>query len=61
MGNTFADYNGDGTFDWYVSSRISHDGTNGSGNMLYQGGPTPHVYNESALSSNATLDTGAGA
>ncbi len=55
MGNTFADYNNDGVFDWYVTSRISHDGINGSGNMLYVGGPTPHVYNESALSSNANF------
>lgn len=49
MGNTFGDYNGDGVFDWYVSSRINHDGTSGSGNMMYMGGPTPHVFTEESV------------
>ncbi|MGV6813462.1 MAG: FG-GAP-like repeat-containing protein [Phycisphaerales bacterium] len=52
MGNTFADYNNDGVFDWYVSSRITHDGAFGSGNMLYMGTATPHVYNENSVALN---------
>jgi enediyne biosynthesis protein E4 len=35
MGSTVGDFNSDGLVDWYATSRISHDGTNGSGNMLY--------------------------
>ncbi len=49
MGNTFGDYNNDGVFDWYVSSRITHDGTNGSGNMLYMGTGVDHVFVESSV------------
>lgn len=35
MGSAIADYNRDGLMDWYVTSRINQQGTNGSGNMLY--------------------------
>lgn len=35
MGNTFGDFNGDGLFDWYVTSRVNAAATDGSGNMLY--------------------------
>ncbi len=49
MGNTFGDYNGDGAWDWYVSSRINHDQTSGSGNMMYMGGATPHVFTEESV------------
>ena len=49
MGNTFGDYNNDGVLDWYVSSRINHEQTTGSGNMLYMGGPNAHVFEESSL------------
>ena len=49
MGNTFGDYNGDGIFDWYVSSRINHQMTSGSGNMLYLGTTTPHDFSEESL------------
>jgi hypothetical protein len=53
MGNTFGDYNGDGIFDWYVTSRIGVDGIPGpgaSGNMLYMGTATPHVFTEESIS-----------
>lgn len=49
MGNSVADYDGDGDFDWYVSSRINLDMNAGSGNMLYVAGPTPHVYTEESV------------
>ncbi|MBL4698383.1 MAG: CRTAC1 family protein [Phycisphaerales bacterium] len=49
MGNTYGDYNNDGYFDWYVSSRITHDTLNGSGNMLYLGSQVDHVYNEISI------------
>jgi hypothetical protein len=49
MGNTFGDYNADGVLDWYVSSRIDHTQTSGSGNMMYMGGPTPHVFSEESV------------
>lgn len=49
MGNTFGDYNRDGVLDWYVSSRINHDMTNGSGNMMYTGTSTPHVFVEESV------------
>jgi len=55
MGNTFADYNNDGIFDWYVASRITHDGTNGSGNMLYQGTAQDHVFVESSIALGANF------
>ena len=55
MGNTFGDYNGDGVFDWYVSSRINHAQTNGSGNMLYVGTETPHVFVEDSVASGCNL------
>ncbi len=35
MGSAVDDFNGDGLVDWYVSSRINEEGTDGSGNMLY--------------------------
>ncbi|USN99666.1 MAG: CRTAC1 family protein [Phycisphaeraceae bacterium] len=40
MGSAVADFNNDGLFDWYVTSRIQLAGDDGSGNMLYvnQGG-----------------------
>lgn len=46
MGNTNGDYNGDGRLDWYVSSRINHAMSNGSGNMLYRATATDHVFEE---------------
>ena len=35
MGSTVGDFNNDGLFDWYVTSRIQLAGDDGSGNMLY--------------------------
>ncbi|MDF1810262.1 MAG: VCBS repeat-containing protein, partial [Phycisphaerales bacterium] len=55
MGNTFGDYNQDGEFDWYVSSRISHDSSNGSGNMLYVATGVDHVYNESSIAAGCNF------
>lgn len=55
MGNTFGDYNGDGIFDWYATSRITHDGVNGSGNMLYMGTATDHVYVESSVAAGCNF------
>ncbi len=52
MGNTFGDYNNDGVFDWYVTSRIGADGIpnpSGTGNMLYMGTATPHVFVEESM------------
>ncbi len=49
MGNTFGDYNNDGLLDWYVSSRINHSMTSGSGNMLYSATSTPHVFDEISI------------
>jgi hypothetical protein len=52
MGNTFGDYNNDGIFDWYVTSRIGVDGVPGpgaSGNMLFMGTATPHVFVEESI------------
>ncbi len=52
MGNTFGDYNNDGIFDWYVTSRIGTNGIPGpgaSGNMLYMGTATPHVFVEDSI------------
>lgn len=52
MGNSFGDYNNDGIFDWYVTSRIGANGIPGpgaSGNMLYMGTPTPHVFVEESV------------
>lgn len=52
MGNTFGDYNNDGVFDWYVTSRIGVNGVPGpgaSGNMLYMGTAAPHVYSEESI------------
>ncbi len=52
MGNTFGDYNNDGLLDWYVTSRIGVNGIPGpgaSGNMLYMGTDTPHVYSEESV------------
>ncbi len=52
MGNSFGDYNNDGTFDWYVTSRIGADGIpnpSGTGNMLYMGTATPHVFVEDSM------------
>jgi hypothetical protein len=53
MGNTFGDYNNDGIFDWYVTSRIGTNGVPGpgaSGNLLYMGTSTPHVFVEQSVS-----------
>jgi hypothetical protein len=55
MGNTVGDYNNDGVLDWYVSSRITHDGFNGSGNMLYLAGTTPNVFVESSVASGCNF------
>ena len=49
MGNTFGDFNDDGVFNWYVSSRMNHEMTNGSGNMMYMGGTTPHVFTDESV------------
>ncbi len=49
MGNTIGDYNNDGVLDWYVSSRINHMMSSGSGNMMYMGGATPHVFVEDSV------------
>ena len=52
MGNTFGDYNNDGIFDWYVTSRIGVNGIPGpgaSGNMLYMGTATDHVFVEESI------------
>ncbi|CAN0000701.1 unnamed protein product, partial [Chrysoparadoxa australica] len=52
MGNTFGDYNNDGIFDWYVTSRIGVNGVPGpgaSGNMLYMGTQTPHTFVEESI------------
>jgi len=49
MGNTFGDYDNDGLLDWYVASRITHDGSNGSGNMLYRATAINHVFAEVAV------------
>jgi enediyne biosynthesis protein E4 len=46
MGNTFGDYDNDGLLDWYVTSRINREMTNGSGNMLYRASGIDHVYSE---------------
>ncbi|MEZ6165127.1 MAG: CRTAC1 family protein [Phycisphaerales bacterium] len=53
MGNTFGDYNNDGIFDWYVTSRIGVNGIPGpgaSGNLLYMGTGTPHEFVEQSVS-----------
>ncbi len=58
MGNTFGDYNNDGIFDWYVTSRIGTNGIPGpgaSGNMLYMGTATPHVFSEESVSRGANF------
>jgi hypothetical protein len=55
MGNTFGDYNGDGRFDWYVSSRINHSMTDGSGNMYYKGTSTPQVFVEDSVASGCNF------
>jgi enediyne biosynthesis protein E4 len=51
MGNTFGDYNNDGIFDWYVTSRVflTGPGPGGSGNMLYMGTETDHIFNEVSI------------
>ncbi len=52
MGNTFGDYDNDGVFDWYVSSRIPPNGVpgpGGSGNMLYLSTDEDHVFVESSI------------
>ncbi len=53
MGNTFGDYDGDGRFDWYVSSRINHAMSDGSGNMLYRATETAHVFDEVSVSTGS--------
>lgn len=58
MGNTYGDYNTDGIFDWYVTSRIGTNGIPGpgaSGNMLYMGTSTPHVFNEESVPRGANF------
>ncbi|MCA9304410.1 MAG: CRTAC1 family protein [Phycisphaerales bacterium] len=52
MGNTYADFNNDGLFDWYVTSLTVLNGQpTGSGNMLYQQTQTPHIFQEIAAAS----------
>ncbi|MEX0876148.1 MAG: CRTAC1 family protein [Phycisphaerales bacterium] len=55
MGNTFGDYDGDGRLDWYVSSRINHQQTAGSGNMLYLASGIDHVYDELSVERNCNF------
>ncbi len=51
MGNTFADFDSDGKFDWYATSRVLITGPDegNSGNMLYMSTPTDHVYVEDSI------------
>ncbi|MCA9304409.1 MAG: CRTAC1 family protein [Phycisphaerales bacterium] len=50
MGNTYADFNNDGRFDWYVTSLTNTlNGVPGSGNMLYLQNETPHRFTESSM------------
>jgi len=48
MGQTVGDFNGDGRFDWYVTSIFStgNPETPGTGNMLYQALEEEHRYTE---------------
>lgn len=46
MGNAYGDFNNNGRLDWYVTSRINHAMTAGSGNMLYMQTATDHVFEE---------------
>jgi len=57
MGNTFGDYNNDGRFDWYVTSRVFLDGPGpgGSGNMLYRATTTDHVYDEVSIETGSNF------
>jgi predicted nucleotidyltransferase len=50
MGNTYADFNNDGRFDWYVTSLTNVlSGVPGSGNMLYTQTSTPHHFIENSV------------
>ena len=52
MGNTYADFNNDGLFDWYVTSLTVLNGHPiGSGNMLYTQTATPHQFVENSVAS----------
>lgn len=55
MGNTFADFDADGDFDWYATSRINASMDSGSGNMLYMQTDTPHVYEEQSVARGANF------
>ena len=51
MGNAYGDFDNDGRLDWYVTSRINHAMTSGSGNMLYRQTAADHVYEEVSVAS----------
>jgi len=57
MGNTYGDYNNDGKFDWYVTSRVqlTGPGPGGSGNMLYQSTETDHVFEEVSVANGCNF------
>lgn len=55
MGNTYADFDNDGDYDWYVTSRKSPTSGAGSGNMLYMQGPTPHTFTETSVAAGANF------
>ncbi|MEM9372046.1 MAG: CRTAC1 family protein [Planctomycetota bacterium] len=55
MGNAYADFDNDGDYDWYVTSRINFSGGGGSGNMLYKQGPTPHVFSEVSVATGVNF------
>lgn len=55
MGNTFADFDNDGDYDWYVTSRKSPSTGAGSGNMLYMQGPTPHTFDEVSVAAGVNF------
>ncbi|MDF1808880.1 MAG: CRTAC1 family protein [Phycisphaerales bacterium] len=57
MGNTYGDYNNDGKFDWYVTSRVqlTGPGPGGSGNMLYQSTETDHVFEEVSVATGCNF------
>ncbi len=54
MGNTFGDFDNDGRFDWYVTSRINEDKSAGSGNMLYRQ-VSPHVFEEISVAAGVNF------
>jgi hypothetical protein len=49
MGTAVGDFNSDQRLDWYVTSRINHQQSAGSGNMLYMQTSVPHVFAETSM------------